>query len=88
MHWTENTGRHCPPCHGLEGRGATGPGLTDDEWRYKPTDETLFRTISRGRKGTPMLSFESKLKPDEIWKIIEYLREQNRQRKVAQPQAQ
>ncbi len=78
----------CHPCHGLEARGSTGPDLTDDEWRYKPTDETLFRTIAKGRKGTPMPSFEGKLKPDEIWKIIEFLRDRNRQRKAAEPHAQ
>jgi mono/diheme cytochrome c family protein len=70
----------CLPCHGLEAQGSTGPDLTDDEWRFKPTDEMFFRTISKGRKGTIMPAFETKLSPEEIWKIIEYLRDKNRQR--------
>jgi len=78
----------CHPCHGLEAQGSTGPDLTDDEWRYKPTDETLFRTISKGRKGTLMPAFESKLAPEEIWKIIEFLRDKNRQRKASEPMTQ
>ena len=78
----------CPPCHGLEARGSTGPDLTDDEWRYKPTDEMLFRTITKGRKGTLMPAFESKLAPDDVWKIIEFLRDSNRQRKARESQTQ
>lgn len=48
----------------------------------------LFRTISKGRKGTLMPAFESKLNPEEIWKIIEYLREQNRQLKPSKNKPQ
>jgi hypothetical protein len=54
---------------------------------YKPTDEMLFRTITKGRKGTLMPAFESKLAPDDIWKIIEFLRDSNRQRKARESQA-
>jgi cbb3-type cytochrome c oxidase subunit III len=78
----------CPTCHGLEARGSTGPDLTDDEWRYKPTDEMIFRTITKGRKGTLMPAFEGKLAPDDIWKIIEFLRDSNRQRKARESQTQ
>jgi mono/diheme cytochrome c family protein len=73
----------CYPCHGLEAQGATGPDLTDDTWRYEPTDAMLFRTITKGRSGTPMPPFGTSLPSDQVWKIIEFLREKNRQRKAA-----
>ena len=70
----------CYACHGHEAEGAVGPDLTDDEWIYKPTDTMIFNTIAKGRSGTIMASFGDQLKPDEIWKIVEFLRDKNRQR--------
>ena len=64
----------CPACHGENGEGAVGPSLTDDQWRYVPTDQTLFDTISDGRRGTLMPPWKDKLSPDQIWKIIAYIR--------------
>jgi cytochrome c(L) len=70
----------CYACHGHEAEGAVGPDLTDDEWIYKPTDAMIFNTIAKGRSGTVMAPFADQLKPDEIWKIVEFLRDKNRQR--------
>ena len=70
----------CYACHGHEAEGAVGPDLTDDEWRYKPTDAMIFNVISNGRAGTVMSPFRDQLKPEEIWKIVEFLRDKNRQR--------
>lgn len=74
----------CYSCHGHEAEGAVGPDLTDDEWVYKPTDAMIFNTIAKGRRGTVMSPFADQLKPDEIWKIVEFLRDTNRQRKRQQ----
>jgi cytochrome c oxidase cbb3-type subunit III len=74
----------CYACHGHEAEGAVGPDLTDDEWIYKPTDSMIFNTIAKGRSGTIMAPFGDQLKPDEIWKIIEFLRDKNRQRHLKQ----
>jgi cytochrome c(L) len=70
----------CYACHGHEAEGAVGPDLTDDEWIYKPTDSMIFNTIAKGRRGTVMAPFADQLTPDEIWKIVEFLRDKNRQR--------
>lgn len=70
----------CYACHGHEAEGAVGPDLTDDEWIYKPTDSMIFNTIAKGRNGTVMAPFADQLKPDDIWKIVEFLRDKNRQR--------
>src|SRR6185503_6914571 len=72
----------CYSCHGHEAEGAVGPDLTDDEWIYKPTDSMIFNTINRGRPGTVMAPFGDQLKPEDIWKIVEWLRWKNRQRKA------
>lgn len=70
----------CYSCHGHEAEGAVGPDLTDDEWIYKPTDSMIFNTIARGRRGTVMAPFADQIMPEEIWKIVEFLRDKNRQR--------
>ena len=74
----------CYACHGHEAEGAVGPDLTDDEWIYQPTDAMIFNTINRGRTGTVMAPFGDQLKPEEIWKIVEWLRWKNRERKASE----
>ncbi len=64
----------CYSCHGETAEGAVGPDLTDDEWTYRPTDATIFKAIAVGRPGTNMVAWGNQLDPDEIWKIIAYLR--------------
>lgn len=69
----------CPKCHGTSATGGDGPNLTDDAWLIDGTDETLFRTISKGRpkrgaRGVEMPSWEDTLEPDMIWKIIAWIR--------------
>jgi cytochrome c(L) len=64
----------CYSCHGHEATGGVGPNLTGESWIYKPTDETLFRTIRNGREGTNMAGWSDTLSSDEIWKIIAFIR--------------
>ena len=64
----------CYSCHGGKAEGGVGPNLQDDIWVYKPTDNMLFKTISKGRPGTNMVGWEKELDEDEIWKIIIYIR--------------
>lgn len=64
----------CYSCHGGVGEGGVGPNLTDDEWVYKPTDKTLFKTIAKGRKGTNMVGWSKDLDDDQIWKVVAYIR--------------
>ena len=64
----------CYSCHGGVAEGGVGPNLTDDVWVYKPTDRTLFKAISKGRKGTVMVSWAKDLDPEQIWKVIAFIR--------------
>jgi cytochrome c(L) len=66
----------CYACHGHHAEGGMGPNLTGagNKWIYKPTDATLFRTISNGREGTNMAPRKDTLSQDQIWKIIAFIR--------------
>jgi cytochrome c oxidase cbb3-type subunit 3 len=43
---------NCSVCHGSDARGARGfPNLTDDDWLWGGSPETIYETIANGRKG-------------------------------------
>ena len=43
---------NCAQCHGSDGRGAKGfPNLTDADWLYGDSPESVVETITRGRHG-------------------------------------
>ena len=45
-------GNNCAQCHGSDGRGSKGfPNLTDGDWLYGGTLETISETITKGRVG-------------------------------------
>lgn len=78
----------CSVCHGPLGKG-DGPGSKGlkDVWghrilpadlstgRFKsgPARTDLYRTISLGLDGTPMVGFKGALKPGQIWDLIAYI---------------
>jgi mono/diheme cytochrome c family protein len=74
----------CVACHGNNARGAVGPDLTDDEWLRAPSDEMIFNVIKNGRAGTLMSPFKDAMNDEQIWKLVTYLRDENRKRKAAQ----
>ena len=61
-------------CHGGVAEGGVGPSLIDDKWVFRPTDKTVYKAISEGRRGTVMKGWSKKLTPDEIWKVTAYIR--------------
>jgi mono/diheme cytochrome c family protein len=87
-YFTDPAKGSCSSCHGETGRG-DGPtaGDYEDDWGYpiRPRDLTLgtfragaesvdlYRTISAGIKGTPMPSFGSSLKSEEIWDLVHFI---------------
>jgi cytochrome c(L) len=64
----------CYSCHGGVAEGGVGPSLIDDEWIYVPTDKTIYKAISDGRRGTVMVAWSKDLNPDQIWKVVAYIR--------------
>lgn len=64
---------NCAGCHGDHAGGGMGPSLRDSTWVYGGTDMRIFRSIAEGRtKGMP--SWGPKLPPEQIWKLVAYIR--------------
>jgi mono/diheme cytochrome c family protein len=74
----ELASRKCVFCHGGGLRGAKGPDLTDEKWKFGGTNAALFAMIAGGRPGTQMGGFASSMTGEEIWKVIAYIRSQYR----------
>jgi len=82
--------QHCSSCHGVNGEGGKGTGVTFSRPRDLPviapainnsgfllaaTDSMIKTTLMKGRKGTPMQSFLKKgLKEKDIDDIVSYVR--------------
>ncbi len=64
----------CSGCHGGAGRGGKGPDLTDNKWIHGGTDADITRTIQNGVPNTTMKKLGDSLKPDQIRKVIAYIR--------------
>ena len=76
--------RFCASCHGTRGLGDgaaaisdTEPAnLVDDEWDHGDTDAAIFTVIREG--GPPnydMDAWEGRITDDDIWNVINYLRD-------------
>jgi len=74
--------RTCAPCHGTSGEGGPGndlipaaPDLTDAMWDHGSTDAAIFTNIKEGiGPDFNMTPFKDRLKDEEIWNIVNYLR--------------
>ena len=64
----------CSGCHGGAGRGGKGPDLTDNRWIHGPTDADIERVIQNGVPNTTMKKLGDALKPEQIRKLIGYIR--------------
>ena len=74
----------CSTCHGPSGKGdgsmasAINPpkpsDLTDASWKHGATDGELFTVISDGATATSMRAYGKRMKPDDIWNVVNYLR--------------
>jgi len=74
----------CATCHGETGKGdgkmaaevkePKPSDLTDASWKHGSTDGEIFTLIRDGSKGTGMRGFAARMKPDDIWNVVNYLR--------------
>ena len=73
--------KHCQMCHGATGIGDGPAGkrlnpkpynFQDKEKMAAQTDEHLFKDITKGEG--PMPAFERKLKENERWVVLHYIR--------------
>src|ERR1700737_4169684 len=66
---------YCAGCHGLHATGGrSGPDLTRGTFAAGETDADIYRVVSNGIQGTDMPAFQGRLKDDERWRVISYLR--------------
>jgi mono/diheme cytochrome c family protein len=82
--------KNCAHCHGEQGQGNgfAAPHLspaprdfTTAQFKFRtttsgalPTDEDLYRVISRGLSGTGMPPWQYLLNEDEIWALVDYVK--------------
>ena len=74
----------CASCHGTTGKGdgkmaammnpPKPSDLTDASWKHGSTDGDIFTLISEGSKGTGMRGYASRMKTEDIWNVVNYLR--------------
>jgi cytochrome c oxidase cbb3-type subunit 3 len=63
----------CAGCHGPDGAGTgAGPDLASGTFTNGGSDETLFRTISKGVPGTSMPAFS--FSGLQIWELVTHVR--------------
>ena len=74
--------KYCRFCHGADAKGdgpqapkdTHPPNLTDDKWDHGSTDAEIFTSIKDGiGPKFDMKGFNSKLTPQEMWSIVNYL---------------
>jgi len=65
--------RNCKICHGPDGKGATGPNLTDNEWIYGNSQNEIIRTIKNGNKNGSMPAWGNTLNENEIKKVALFI---------------
>jgi mono/diheme cytochrome c family protein len=75
--------KYCRFCHGADAKGdgpqapkdTHPPNLTDDKWDHGSTEAEIFTSIKDGiGPKFDMKGFNSKLTPQEMWNIVNYLR--------------
>jgi cytochrome c oxidase cbb3-type subunit 3 len=64
---------NCSGCHGGRAGGGMGPSLRDVDWLYGHNDAQIFSSIVEGRAhGMP--SWNTRLTPDQVWKLVTYIK--------------
>ena len=74
----------CASCHGETGKGdgkmaasITGDkpsDLSDASWKHGSSDGEIFTLIKDGSKGTGMRGYGARMKTDDIWNVVNYVR--------------
>lgn len=75
--------KHCKACHGDKGDGKTfaanvlnppPKNFTAEKSKKELTEERMTKSITKGRKGTAMMPWESNLSKDEIQAVVHFIR--------------
>jgi cytochrome c oxidase cbb3-type subunit 3 len=64
---------NCSSCHGSDARGAKGfPNLTDQDWLWGGSEETVYQTIAQGRTSA-MPAWGAVLGADGVEQVLAYV---------------
>ena len=75
--------KHCQACHGDKGNGQTfaanvlnppPKNFTAENSIKELTEERMILSVTKGRKGTAMMPWESRLTAEEIRATVNYIR--------------
>lgn len=75
--------KHCQACHGDKGDGKTfaanvlnppPKNFTADDSKKILTEKRMLLSVTKGRRGTAMMPWESNLTKDEIRAVVRYIR--------------
>ena len=67
---------YCYQCHGSDARGAKGfPNLTDGDWLYGGTPETIQTTILNGRNGIMPPMIDAVGGPQGVKEVANFVRQ-------------
>ena len=75
--------KHCKACHGDKGDGKTfaanvlnppPKNFTVEESKKELTEKRMIQSVTKGRKGTGMMPWESNLTQKEIRAVVHYIR--------------
>ena len=75
--------KHCKACHGDKGNGKTFAAnvlnpppkdFTAEKSKKELTKERMIHSVTKGRKGTAMMPWESNLTKKEIHAVVRYIR--------------
>ena len=77
--------KHCKACHGDKGNGKTfaanvlnppPKNFTSEKTKKELTEERMIQSVTKGRKGTAMMPWESNLTQTEIQAVVHYIRKE------------
>ena len=75
--------KHCKACHGDKGDGKTfaanvlnppPKNFTVEESKKELREKRMIQSVTKGRKGTAMMPWESNLTQKEIRAVVHYIR--------------
>ena len=77
--------KHCKACHGDKGNGKTfaanvlnppPKNFIAEKSKKELTEERMIHSVTKGRKGTAMMPWESNLTQTEIQAVVHYIRKE------------
>lgn len=66
---------HCQMCHGANGKAPIPEmAFVERKWKHGTSSAQMAKIIAEGVKGTPMMPFKGKLKPEQILALAKHVR--------------